>query len=218
MVGRRAGGEPLEQVLGWAEFHGLRVAVAPGVFVPRAHTAFLADQAAEVAPEAPVVLDLCCGSGALGMVLLELLDGVELHAADLEPAAVECARGNLGERGSVYEGDLYEPLPASLRGRIDVIVANAPYVPSEAIAMMPREARDHEPLNSLDGGPDGLTMLRRVLAGAPDWLAPGGHLLFETSESQSEPALGAAAEAGLEARVARRASPAAAVVIVRGSA
>ena len=129
------------------------------------------------------------------------LGSVELHAVDLDPVAVRCARRNLPS-AAVYEGDLFEPLPASLRGRVDVLVANVPYVPSGEIALMPPEARDHEPRLSLDGGADGLEVARRVAASAPDWLAPGGHVLIETSEQQAAQAAEAFAGFGLAPRVA----------------
>ncbi|THA60252.1 putative protein N(5)-glutamine methyltransferase [Streptomyces sp. A0958] len=201
MVERRAAGHPLEHVLGWAEFNGLRIAVDPGVFVPRRRTEFLIRQAVALAPEPAVVVDLCCGSGALGAALAAALDRVELHAADVEPAAVRCARRNIGDRGEVYEGDLFAPLPGSLRGRVDVLLANVPYVPTEDVALLPAEARVHEPLVALDGGGDGLDVLRRVAAEAPRWLAPGGSLLVETSERQAERAARVIGDSGLVPRV-----------------
>lgn len=201
MAERRAAGHPLEHVLGWAEFNGLRIAVDPGVFVPRRRTEFLIDRAVALAPDPAVVVDLCCGSGALGAALAAALDRVELHAADVEPAAVRCARRNIGDRGRVYEGDLFAPLPGALRGRVDVLLANVPYVPSEDVALLPAEARVHEPLVALDGGGDGLDVLRRVAAEAPRWLAPGGSLLVETSERQAERAARVLADGGLVARV-----------------
>lgn len=209
MVERRAAGLPLEHVLGWAEFCGLRIAVGPGVFVPRRRTEFLAREAAALGhalgrPGA-VVVDLCCGSGAVGAFLAAALDRPVLHAADIDPSAVACARRNLAAADGdvhVHEGDLYDPLPAGLRGRVDVLVANVPYVPSDAVALLPPEARDHEPRVALDGGADGLDVLRRVAAAAPEWLAPGGRLLFETGEEQAPAAVAAVARAGLEARVA----------------
>jgi release factor glutamine methyltransferase len=208
MVDRRVSGLPLQHVLGWAEFCGLRIEVGPGVFVPRPRTEFLVQEAASLArlaANAPVVVvDLCCGSGAVGAALLAVLDEVELHAADIDPAAVRCARCNIGaDRGQVYAGDLFEPLPARLQGRVDVLVANTPYVPTAAIALMPAEARLHEPLASLDGGADGLDVQRRVAAAAPQWLAPGGHLLVETSERQAPTAVEVFADRGLIARVVR---------------
>ncbi len=203
MVDRRAAGEPLEQILGWAEFCGLRIAVDPGVFVPRRRTELLAQQAAAVAHAGAVVVDLCCGSGALGAALLATTEGVQLHAVDIDPAAVRCARRNLAAAGvQVYEGDLYEPLPATLHGGVDILVANAPYVPSAEIRFLPPEAREHEPRPALDGGADGLDVLRRVVAGAPRWLAPGGRLLVETSERQAPHLVGAVARAGLVPRLA----------------
>jgi release factor glutamine methyltransferase len=211
MVDRRAAGVPLEHVLGWAEFCGLRIAVDPGVFVPRRRTEFLVGQAVSLVrqaagpggPRPVVVTDLCCGSGAVGAALAAALDRVELHAADLDPAAVACARRNVAPAGGrVYEGDLYQPLPATLRGRVDVLAANVPYVPAEEVGLLPPEARMHEPRLALDGGADGLDVLRRVAAAAPQWLAPGGHLLAETSERQAPRAVGIVAESGLIPRLA----------------
>ncbi|MFI7147489.1 putative protein N(5)-glutamine methyltransferase [Nonomuraea sp. NPDC050022] len=208
MVDQRVAGLPLEHVLGWAEFCGLRIAVDPEVFVPRRRTEFLIDQAEAAAlsdPSPTVILDLCCGTGAMGAALAAALsrEGVELHAADLHPAAVRCARRNLAPIGGhVYEGDLYKPLPATLRGRVDILIASPPYVPTEAIRLLPSEARVHEPLVALDGGADGLDVVRRVIAEAPAWLAPGGHLLVETSERQASRTAEDMAAAGLTPRVA----------------
>ncbi|WP_082573491.1 putative protein N(5)-glutamine methyltransferase [Cellulomonas sp. Root137] len=205
LVARRVAGEPLEVIVGWAEFCGLRIGIDPGVFVPRRRTELLVREAARLAPrtaEPIVVLDLCCGSGALGVALAHLLGGVELYAADVEPAAVRCARRNVGAvGGQVFEGDLDQPLPASLRGRVQLLVANVPYVPTDAIGLMPPEARLHEPRVTLDGGSDGLEVLRRVASVAPRWLVPGGHLLVETSEGQVPAAVEAFTRAGLVPRV-----------------
>ncbi len=201
MVARRAGGLPLEQVVGWAGFGDVRVLVDPGVFVPRRRTEFLVVCAAALTREGAVVVDLCCGTGAIGAALAAARPGIDVHAADLDPAAVACARRNLAAAGgTVHEGDLFDPLPADLRGRVEVLTANVPYVPSGEIAFLPPEARDHEALMALDGGPDGLDVLRRVAAGAPGWLAPGGCLLCETGEEQAPLALEILRGAGLDAR------------------
>jgi release factor glutamine methyltransferase len=215
-VARRVAGEPLEQVLGWAEFCGLRVAVDPGVFVPRRRTEFLVATAAARAPRGgvPLVVDLCCGTGALGLALAARIGDIRLYAADVDPAAVRCARRNLaGIGGRVLEGDLFAPLPAGLRGRVDLLLANVPYVPTADVALLPPEARDHEPRTALDGGADGLDVLRRVAAGAPAWLAPGGCLLSEVSEQQSGPAVQALAAAGLAAEVGTSEDDGATVVV-----
>jgi release factor glutamine methyltransferase len=215
MVARRAAGEPLEQVVGWAEFAGLRVFVDPGVFVPRRRSEFLVNVAVLLAGGQDgtvprVVLDLCCGTGALGLaVAVKLaraadvrLGGVELHAADLDPAAVACARRNLAPAGGrVYAGDLFHALPDSLRSRAGVLICNAPYVPTTEIAFMPAEARDHEALMALDGGADGLAILRRAAAEAGAWLAPGGVLLVETSQRQAAAMAAVMTAAGLAAQV-----------------
>jgi release factor glutamine methyltransferase len=204
MVARRVSGLPLEQVVGWAEFRGLRIAVDPGVFVPRRRSEFLVEVAIALPPAegSPVIVDLCCGTGALGLATAAAFQGAQLHAAELDPAAVACARRNVEPAGGhVYAGDLFTPLPGSLRAAISILICNAPYVPSDEIRFMPPEARDHEARMALDGGSDGLTVLRRACAQAPQWLAPGGTLLVETSERQAELMVQAMTGAGLAATV-----------------
>jgi release factor glutamine methyltransferase len=150
----------------------------------------------------PVAVDLCCGSGAVGAALLAAVPGLEVHAADVDPVAVRCARRNLPP-GSVHAGDLYDALPASLRGRVHVLAANTPYVPTGAIATMPPEARYHEPAVALDGGPDGLDVARRVAAAAPGWLVPGGTLAVEASRGQASRLAEVFSSCGLEPQVVR---------------
>ncbi|HEY7009409.1 MAG TPA: putative protein N(5)-glutamine methyltransferase [Jatrophihabitantaceae bacterium] len=212
LVSRRVSGEPLEYVLGWAEFCGLRVTVQPGVFVPRRRTEYLVAQAVAVARPSCLVVDLCCGTGALGAALAAAVPGVQVYACDVDPAAVACARGNL-DPSRVFCGDLFEPLPSELRGRIDVLLANVPYVPSAAVATMPREARDHESHIALDGGVDGLDVFRRVVAAAPVWLARNGAVFTETSVAQAGDAARLIRECGLTARVATHEEIGATVVI-----
>lgn len=214
LVDRRVAGFPLEHVLGWAEFCGLRIAVAPGVFVPRRRTEVLVREAASLAVPGAVVVDLCCGSGALGVALAAAVGPVELHAADLDPVAVACARRNIeGTSGRVHAGDLFDALPSGLRGRVDVLLANVPYVPSTGIDAMPREAREHEPRTAFDGGRDGLDVARRVVAGAPAWLGPGGSLLFEVGAGQVPAAVDVVVGSGLRARVVTDDELGAAVVV-----
>lgn len=201
-VARRAAGEPLEQVVGWAGFAGLRVAVAPGVFVPRRRSEFLVERALDLLPRGALLADVCCGSGAIGAALLAARPDLVLHAADVDPAAVACARGNLPAAAGVHLGDLLSALPPALAGRVDAVVASTPYVPTGALASMPPEARDHEPRAALDGGADGIDVVRRLSAAAPAWLRPGGHLLVECAEHQGAAAREALAGAGFTASVA----------------
>lgn len=207
LVARRVAGEPLEYVVGWVDFAGVRVAVDPGVFVPRQRTALVVDLASarlSSLEHRPVVVDLCCGSGVLGLALAARHPGIELHAVDRDPVAVGCARRNLGPiDATVHRGDLDAPLPRPLRGRVDVLVANVPYVPTAAISSMPAESRDHEPRATVDGGPDGLVVVRRLAALTPRWLAPAGRVYVETSQRQAAAAVRAFAAAGLAARVHR---------------
>jgi release factor glutamine methyltransferase len=219
MVDRRVAGLPLEHVLGWAAFCGLRIIVGPGVFVPRRRSEFLVSQAVTAImsdagrDHGPVILDLCCGSGALGLAVATALRqthnegtergdtelvAAELHAADIDAGAIAYARRNLAAIGGhVHVGDLYAALPADLLGRIDLIIVNAPYVPTSELYLMPGEARLHEPRVALDGGGDGVAIHRRVAAEAPRWLVPGGRLLIETSQRQAPLTEAAMAEAGL---------------------
>lgn len=231
LVAARVGGLPLEHLVGWAELDGRRWLVAPGVFVPRQRSELLVREAAARAAATraaagaanrpghggPVLLvDLCCGCGALGGAvaarLLAAGHDVEVHAADVDAAAVSCAHDNLDALAGdspgagrlvahTWTGDLAAPLPAEVWGRVDVLVANAPYVPTEAISMMPPEAREHEPHTALDGGDDGLAVLRRVIDLAPQLLRPGGHLLVEAGEAQVGAAVGRLVAAGLRPTV-----------------
>jgi release factor glutamine methyltransferase len=204
LVARRVAGEPLELVLGWVEFLGRRLVVGPGVFVPRRRTELLARQAlahvpgARVSGEPTVVVEMCCGVAPVAASLAST--GAEVHAADVSPDALARARLNAPGAG-LHRGDLYDALPRRLRGRVHVIAANAPYVPTERIADMPPEARVHEPHAALDGGRDGVDVHRRLAAGAVEWLAPGGVLLVETSPSQAALTTGAMEDAGLVAEV-----------------
>lgn len=204
IVDRRVAGLPIEYILGWTEFCGLRIAIEPGVFVPRRRTEFLVQQAIAVAhPRNNIVVDLCCGSGAIGMAVVAALEQAALYAVDIESTAVRCARHNVADKGRVFQGDLYEALPIELQGRVDILLANAPYVPSHAIAMLPQEARLYEPKAALDGGIDGLEVQRRVVAKASFWLAPGGSLFIETSQRQSEKTAELYSTYGLIPRVVR---------------
>ena len=165
LLDRRVSGIPLEHLLGWVKFSGLRISLDVGVFVPRQRTAFLVEWAVAMAAPDAIVLDLCCGAGAIG-------------------ATVASARRNLCP-SRVFEGNLFDPLPPGLRGRVEILVANTPYVPTDALPLMPPEARLYEALFALDGGSDGLDVQRRVTEAAPHSLARGGRLFMESSEKQA---------------------------------
>ncbi len=207
-VARRVAGEPLEHVVGWAEFRGLRFAVDEGVFVPRARSGFLVEEAASLVRclagsgrREVLVVDLCCGVGAIGAALAAELPAVRLHAVDIDARAVACAERNLAAWGGrVHLGDLFDGLPSRLRGRIEVVVASPPYVPTGKIALLPPEARDFEPRTALDGGPDGLAMVERIARRAQPWLAPDGRLALEVSELQVDDAVQVLEDLGYRSR------------------
>jgi release factor glutamine methyltransferase len=190
------------------------------VFVPRRRTEFLArvalEEVALVAPPArsAVVVDLCCGAGAIAAVMARR-PRTDVFAVDVDAVAVECARRNLDGVATVLHGDLVDPLPAALAGAVDVIVANAPYVPTDEIAWLPREAREHEPMATLDGGADGVELHRRIAAVAPRWLRPGGRLVVETSPVLVDRTLAAFVTHGLATAVLESPEEDATVVVGR---
>lgn len=199
LVARRVTGEPLEYVLGWVDFGGLRLTIEPGVFVPRRRTELLVRAAGAVIEAGDVLVDLCCGCGAVAAALAAAVPGIAVHAVDVDAAAVRCARANVP--GEVHVGDLYAPLPAALRGGVAAVTANAPYVPTEALPTMPVEARRYEPRVALDGGATGLDVLRRIIGAAPQWLRPGGWLFVESSRAQAPSVARQMTSAGLAAAV-----------------
>ncbi len=186
LVKRRAEGEPTAYLTGVREFYGRRFLVDARVLVPRPETELLAEAALAALPGGGAALDLGTGSGALAVTLALGRPGARVTAVDLSADALEVARLNaaaLGAEVQLLAGDLFDPLPAG--ARFDVIVSNPPYVPSGELAGLQREVR-REPRLALDGGPDGLALLRRIVEAAPRWLAPGGLLLLEMHESHLE--------------------------------
>lgn len=199
LVDRRCAGEPLEHLLGWVAFAGLQLAVGPGVFVPRRRTELMAAQV--VARRPAVLVELCCGVAPVTAAVEAALPDVATWASDIDPVAVSLAARNI--RGTAEAGDLDSALPSSLRGRVDVLACNAPYVPTEEVQHLPPEARLHEPRAALDGGVDGLDIIRRAAGCATSWLRPGGALLVELSDTQVPAASAAFRAAGLRAEAVR---------------
>ncbi len=186
MVAARAAGLPLEHALGVARFHGLDLAIADGVFVPRLRAAPLVDAVVRALPVGGTVVDLGCGCGAIAAAVASARPDAEVHAAEIDPAAVEFARVNGRRYGfHVHQGDWAAALPAPLRGRIDVAVAYFPHVPSDAVRFIPGDFRAHEPRRTVDGGTDGLDALRAAAASIAPWLRPGAPLITLLSAEQA---------------------------------
>jgi release factor glutamine methyltransferase len=209
LVARRLRHEPVQYLLGEAEFCGLALAVGPGAFIPRPETEELVARALALAmPATAVAVDLCAGSGAIACALAAGRPGWTVWAVERAPAAAAWARANAGRLGvagrlHVVEGDLFAPLAGRVAaGTVDLIVANPPYLASAELPGLPGEVRDWEPRSALDGGPDGLAVARGVLAGAPGWLRAGGHLLVEIGEAHGSAVTALAAEDGRYAGVA----------------
>lgn len=201
LLARRLAGEPLEHVLGWAELAGVRVAVGPGVFVPRQRSRVLVETVLDLLPEevSGVVVEVCCGAAAVAAVVARARPRLEVWASDVDPTAVATARRNLAP-DRVLRGDLLDGLPGALRGRVDVVVANAPYVPTGELDLMPVEAREHEPVHALDGGPDGVDLHRRIAAEVGPWLRESGAVVVETSRRQAAATAAAFAVHGFATR------------------
>jgi len=181
LVERRVAGEPTAWIVGQVQFCGLPVTVHPGVYVPRWQTERLVERAAALLPAGGVALDVCTGSGAIPVVLRARRPTARVVATDLDPAAVACARANGVE---TWLGDLTAPVPAALRGTVDVFTGVVPYVPSEALHLLPRDVVAFEPGAALDGGPRGTRQLQRAAREALGWLRPGGVLLLELGGDQ----------------------------------
>ena len=193
MVARRCRGEPLAWVTGHLGFGPVTLSVTPGVFVPRLQSLTLAERASALLPEDGRAVDLFTGAGAVAALIRHRRPQASILAVDVDPEAVRCARSNGVD---ALLGSLDEPLPPAWRGTVDVLSAVVPYVPTEAIHLLDRDSREHEPLRALDGGTGGLTWLRATVAAAPGWLRrPGGVLLLELGGDQApalEPDLAAA--------------------------
>jgi release factor glutamine methyltransferase len=186
-VKRRAAGEPLQYVTGEMPFRHLCVRVRKGVLIPRPETEVLVDVALKGLPEGAVVVDLCTGSGCVALAIAQEVPSARVWASDLSPVAVAVAADNarrlgFAERLTVLEGDLFGPLPEELRGTVDLVVANPPYIPTGAMPDLPQEVGGFEPHLALDGGPDGLVVARRIIEGAREWLTTGGRLALELDE------------------------------------
>ncbi len=201
LTARRAAGEPLEHIVGWVAFGPLRLAVAPGVFVPRQRSLRLARAAVRVArgQRHPLVLEAYAGAAPLAATVAAAIPDAEVHAAEIDPLALRWARANLPDGAGVHESDGFDGLPTRLRGRITLIVAVPPYVPVPEAELVPRDLRTHEPSRALFGGDDGLDQIRALIDEAGPWLAPGGRVLLELNRRQAPAAAGYARRAGFRA-------------------
>lgn len=191
MVARRAEGEPVQLIKGYAIFRGLEVAARPGVFVPRDSTEFLAEQAVRRLRRRrrPVLVDLATGGGTIALAVVHEVRGVRAFGSDISAEAIRVARANsrrLGLRATFVVGDLFAALPEDIGGRVDVVTLHPPYVPRGELRDLPVEIRRWEPAHTLsDRSADGLGLIGRTAAEAGAWLKPGGWLLIEVSPDRT---------------------------------
>lgn len=190
---RRRGGEPLQYIEGSSQFGPVELAVDSRVLIPRPETEQLWELVvSRLAPSPPsVIVDLGTGSGNLALALKHSFRDAEVHAVDLSPEAIEVAQTNIAKSTlelSLYRGDLFAPLPRELRGTVDLVISNPPYVAEGERGSLPAEVREHEPPMALFAGADGLDVLRRIIESASDWLSPGGLLACEIGAHQGESA------------------------------
>jgi release factor glutamine methyltransferase len=232
LVARRVAREPVQAIVGRTWFRELELACTSGVFIPRPETevvAGLAIDVARAASTAPLVVEPCTGTGAIALSVAVEVPGAVVVATELDPAAAALARTNLarvraGAAGSrpvevdvtILEGDLLAPVDAALRGRVDVLVSNPPYLPASDRGTWAPEVAHHDPDRALVGGPDGHEVVDRLLRAAASWLAPGGTVVVELDERRAEDAASAARVAGLvEVRIAPDLTGAARAVVAR---
>ena len=197
VVKRRAGGEPLQQILGETEFYSRTFKVAPGVFIPRPETEHLVEAAVQLLTPgdagllAPVAVEIGCGTGIICTSLAAELPRLTVHATDINPAAVELAQRNAHTLGvearvTIHQGSRFDPLPKQLMGQVDLLVSNPPYIRHDEIEGLPEDVKGHDPHTALDGGPDGLVFYRALAGRMGAWLRPGGHIAVEIGDDQGE--------------------------------
>ena len=207
MVERRRGGEPLQYVLGIWGFRRLELVVDRRVLIPRPETEAVVDVALaelrRLAPPEPLAVDLGTGSGAIALSVALEVPGARIWGTDHSDDALAVARANLSGMGSrvatrvrLANGDWFGALPGDLRGRVDLVVSNPPYVgTAEAL---PAEVADWEPAGALIAGPTGLEAVARILAAAPDWLRRPGAAVVEIAPHQADAAVALARRAGFD--------------------
>jgi release factor glutamine methyltransferase len=192
LLARRVDGEPLEWLTGFITFLGHNMRIDPGVYVPRRQSEIVARRAIERLPHDGMAVDMATGSGAIAVALSNARPRATVMATEIDPLAAKCAVANGVD---VLVGDLGGPLPIAAHGRVDVVVAVVPYVPSEEMVFLPRDVRRHEPSRALDGGPRGLVLLSEAVRWAGLLLRAGGSLVLELGGSQDtglQPSLTAA--------------------------
>ena len=184
LTSRRVAGEPLQYLTGITGFRRLELAVGPGVLVPRPETEMLVEYALRRLPADGTVVDVGTGSGAIALAIADERPDAHVIGTDVSSDAIEWAARNKERLGSPAEflaGDLFDPLQDSLRGQIDLVVSNPPYIADRERNVLPTDVVDHEPHVALFAGADGLSVIERLAVQAFDWLRPGGWLLIEIS-------------------------------------
>ena len=189
LVARRAAGEPFPVLTGRIEFYGLDLQVRAGAFVPRPSSELTVDRAVMRMRKKrdPVVVDVCSGAAPIAIAIADVLPSADVWALDIQREGLDQGRDNARRLGisniRFRKGDMFDPLPDRLRGKVDLITAHVPYVPAHELDDLPAEVREHEPVFTLtDQSDDGLGLMRRAVEEGSQWLKPGGWLLLEMSD------------------------------------
>jgi len=192
-IERRKKREPAQYIAGSVDFRGHTIKVTRATLIPRPETELVVDEALERAGDlqSPVAVDLCTGSGCIAVSVAAELTRCRVYATDISTAALEVAKENavlngVAERVEFFAGDLFAPLPGRLKGSVDIVVSNPPYVSLQEMEGLAPEVKDFEPGTALFGGADGLDLLKRIIEEAPLYLKDGGRLVMEIGYSQSE--------------------------------
>lgn len=203
LIARRAGGEPFPFLTGRIEIYGLEFVVKPGAFVPRPSSELTIDLAVKKLKRKrePIVVDVCTGAGPIAIAIAHEVPGADVYGCDIDAGGL--AQGRMNARlldvpnVTFKKGDMYGPLPARLKGAVDLITGHVPYVPLGEIDDLPAEVREYEPLYTLtDQSGDGLGLMRRAVAESVEWLKPGGILMLEMSDDITKKVMRMAKEAG----------------------
>ena len=206
LLDRRAEKEPLQYITGIQNFYGYDIHVEPGVLIPRLDSETVVEKAVELIKNRryKTVLDLCCGSGALGIAIAKECHGVKVTMSDESEDAVRISKSNVEKLGlskacKIVSGNLFEPFNKLFgKQKFDLIISNPPYIPTDVITTLDKEVKNYEPLSALDGGETGLDYYNKIIASAGEYMRKNGALVFEIGHDQADDVSNLLSDAGFK--------------------